>query len=303
VVKVAAPILSPEMSDLEAAEVRELWRSTEPYHAVAYFAPEVVEAEAGLGLKGFWMGYFSGRAAPMAAVRPAVVVATFFNFAPWMVERALPDAWAIASPAQVLQTRFDGVDRALRQLMGPLAGSAELRTAAELARAAADACATEGRPLASAWAGVESPGDPHLALWLALSVLREHRGDGHVAALVEEGLDGCEVHPLLVAAGGSTRAMQQRARGWDDEQWDAAASRLVERGWLDPDGGLTELGRERRDAVEATTDYLAAAPWRSLGRGRLDRFTEAMKPLQAAIADRALIPYPNPMGLTAPATT
>ncbi len=290
------------MSDLPAAEVRDLWRTTEPYHAVAYFAPEVVESEARLGLKGFWMGYFSGRAAPMGAVGPAVVVATFFNFAAWMVERALPDAWAIAAPAEVLQTRFEGVDQALRELLGPLAGSAELRAAAELARAAADACSIEGRPLAAAWAGVEPPDDPHLALWLALSVLREHRGDGHVAALVDEGLDGCEVHPLLVAAGGSTRPMQQRARGWDDEQWDAAVGRLVDRRWLDRDGGLTELGRARRAVVEAATDRLAAAPWASLGRARLDRFVEAMAPLHAAIAAHELIPYPNPMGLTATTT-
>jgi hypothetical protein len=303
VVKVAAPILWPRMNEIEPAEVRELWRTTEPYHAVAYFAPEVVEAEARLGLKGFWMGYFSGRAAPMGAVGPAVVVATFFNFAPWMVERALPDAWQLASPAAVVASRFDGVDQALRGLLGPLVGSEELRTAAALARAAADACATEGRPLAAAWAGVAPPDDPHLALWLALSVLREHRGDGHVAALVEDGLDGCEVHPLLVAEGGSTRAMQQRARGWDDEQWEAAVDRLVERGWLDQEGKLTELARGRREVIEAATDRLATAPWAALGRTRLDHFAQAMSPLHAAIAAHALIPYPNPMGLTAPTTS
>jgi hypothetical protein len=285
------------MSALAMGEARALWQLTEPYHAVAYFAPEVVEAEAQLGLKGFWMGYFSGRAAPMGAVGPATVVATFFNFAPWMVERALPDAWARAPAEAVLATRFDGMDRALRNLLGPLVTSGSLREAAVLARAAADACAIEGRPLAAAWSGVEGPDDPHLALWLALTVLREHRGDGHVSALVRAGLDGCEVHPLLVAAGGSTRAMQQRARGWTDDDWDAAVGRLVDRGWLDRDGNLTTTGRDGRDAVEAVTDRLAAAPWESLGRSGLDRFTEAMARLSRAIGGHDLIPYPNPMGL------
>jgi len=285
------------MSELEAGEARALWRLTEPYHAVAYFAPEVVEAEAALGLEGFWMGYFSGRAAAMGAVGPAVVVATFFNFAPWMVERALPDAWELAPADAVLATRFEGVDRALRSLLGPLVASDSLGDAAALARAAAEACTTEGRPLAAAWSGLDAPDEPLLALWWASTVLREHRGDGHVAALVGAGLDGCEVHPLLVAAGGSTRAMQQRARGWTDAEWDAAVERLTERGWLDGDGGLTELGHDRRAQIEETTDRLAAAPWEALGRSRLDRFTEAMRPLHHAIASHELIPYPNPMGL------
>jgi len=285
------------MTVVAPAEVRGLWQLTEPVHAVAYFAPEVVAADRRLGLEGFWMGYFSGRAAPMGAVEAPVVTATFFNFAPWMVERALPDAWAIASPTEVLATRFEGVDGALRARLANQLGSAELREAAALAGAAREACDTVGRPLAAAWAGVDPPDEPHLALWCALSALREHRGDGHVTALVAEGLDGCEVHPLLVAAGGSTRELQQRARGWNDDEWDAAVERLAARGWLDRDGGLTALGRERRDAIEATTDRLATGPWTALGPDRLARFTAAMAPLSGAVTSSDLIPYPNPMGL------
>jgi hypothetical protein len=238
----------------------------------------------------------------MGAVDASVVTATFFNFAPWMVERAIPDAWAIAAPDDVLATRFEGVDSALRTLLGDRVESDEVREVAELARMARDACDTVGRPLAAAWIGVDAPDEPHLALWCALSVLREHRGDGHVAALVAEDLDGCEVHPLLVAAGGSTRALQQRARGWTDEEWEAAEARLVARGWLDGAGGLTALGRERRTAVEATTDRLASSPWNALGPEHVDRFEQLMGPLSGAIAASALIPYPNPMGLP-PITT
>jgi hypothetical protein len=288
------------MTTVDAARVRALWRLTEPFHAVAYFAPEVVEAERRLGLKGFWMGYFSGRAAPMGEVDAAVVTATFFNFATWMVERAIPDAWSIASADAVLATRFEGVDAALRALLGDRVGSRELREATELAQLARDGCATAGRPLAAAWAGVEAPAEPHLALWCALSALREHRGDGHVAALVEQGLDGCEVHLLLVAAGGATRELQQRARGWNDEEWDAAASRLAERGWLDDDGRLTDLGRARRGAIEDTTDRLASGPWAALGAERVDRFERSMAPLTEAVGAADLIPYPNPMGLPPP---
>ena len=90
--------------------------------------------------------------------------------------------------------------------------------------------------------------------------------------------------------------------GWDDDQWDAAVGRLQDRGWLDPGGGLTELGRDRRAAIEGATDRLAAAPWASLGRSGFDRFAQAMAPSYAAIAAGTLIPYPNPMGLTAPTT-
>jgi hypothetical protein len=75
---------------------RAMWKLFEPLHAVTYFADECLEQYRAVGLKGFWMGYFAGRAAPMGAVTPGLVDATFFSFNPDRVNRALPDAWSLA---------------------------------------------------------------------------------------------------------------------------------------------------------------------------------------------------------------
>ena len=246
---------------------RRRWTQFEPLHAVVYFAPEVPEADTALGLRGFWMSYFAGRAAPLGPVGPEVVTATFYNFAPPMVARAIPDAWSFASPTAVLETRFATVDVILRRVLGDAIEAAELVELAGLARAAADRCPIEGRPLAAAWSSVASPPLPHQQLWLALTILREHRGDGHVAALVEAGLDGLEVHVLLADRG------------------------------LVVDGSLTEAGRALSERIEATTDRLAAAPWAALGADATDRFDQLIAPLSAAVADAEVLHYPNPMGL------
>jgi hypothetical protein len=275
---------------------RQRWASFEPLHAVVYFAPEIPEADEALGLKGFWMSYFAGRAAPLGPVGPGVVTATFFNFAPPMVARALPDAWGFASPEAVLATRFDAVDRVLRRVLGDAVDSSEMVELAALAGGAADRSPIEGRPLAAAWSSVEAPPLPHQQLWLALTVLREHRGDGHVAALVEDGLDGVEVHVLLAAVGSVTRESQLRARGWTDGQWDDAAARLADRG-LVTDGQLTDAGRALNERIEATTDRLAAVPWTAIGADATDRFDQLIAPLTAMVGAAEVLNYPNPMGL------
>ncbi|MGZ4694452.1 MAG: SCO6745 family protein [Acidimicrobiales bacterium] len=275
---------------------RRRWTAFEPLHAVVYFAPEVPEADRALGLKGFWMSYFAGRAAPLGPVGPELVTATFYNFAPPMVARALPDAWGFASPEAVVATRLDAVDRVLRRVLADAVGSPDLLELAALAGEAADRCPIEGRPLAAAWSSVEPPALPHQRLWLALTVLREHRGDGHVTALVEAGLDGLEVHVLLAAVGAVTRESQLRARGWTDEQWTAAAGRLAARG-LVVDGELTDAGRTLNERIEATTDRLAAVPWTAIGADATARFDQLIDPLAARVAEAGVLSYPNPMGL------
>ncbi len=277
---------------------RRRWTRFEPVHAVVYFAPEIPEDDRAIGLKGFWMSYFAGRSAPMGPVGPEMVTATFFNFAPSMVARALPDAWAFASPEAVLATRLDSVDRVLRRVLGDGVAGPDMDELAELAGDAAACCPIEGRPLAAAWSSVARPALPHQRLWLALTVLREHRGDGHVAALVDAGLDGLEVHVLLAAVGAVTRESQLRARGWTDEQWDEAAARLSDRG-LVADGRLTEAGRALSERIEATTDRLASVPWSALGEEATRRFDELIEPVAARVADAQVLSYPNPMGLPA----
>jgi hypothetical protein len=276
---------------------RAMWRLFEPVHAVTYFAEESGEEYGAVGLKGFWMGYFAGRAAAMGPVGPAVVDATFFSFNPDRVARALPDAWGFATPAHVLEARLAGVDRALRRILGPDVSGADMRRAASLARSAVKGITVDGRPLAAAHAALDWPKDPHLALWHAATVLREHRGDGHVTALVAAGLDGRGALVTLAATGAVPPAVLQAARGWDDAAWEESRTGLVERGWLDEDGALTASGTEARQELEDLTDLLAAEPWERLGADGADALRAVLEPMARAIASTGAVPTPNPIGL------
>ena len=169
---------------------RRLWPAFETYHAHVYFVPEAAEAYRGLGLKGGWMGYFASRSAALGPASPGLVTAVFFNFHPAMVARALPDAWALASPDDVLAARLRSADVALRRLIPDHVGSPAEAEAAALAREAAEAPALAGRPLFGALRSLSWPEEPHLQLWHACTLLREHRGDGHVAALTDAGRAG-----------------------------------------------------------------------------------------------------------------
>jgi hypothetical protein len=188
----------------------------------------------------------------MGAVGPEVVAATFYNFNPEVVARVIPRAWTLATPEQVLDARLDGVDQALTRLLGDHVKSDEVAEAAELAREASKGCTGEGRPLYAAHAGLAWPGEPHLVLWHALTLVREYRGDGHIAALVLNGLSGLEALITHVATGrGFATDAAKLTRGWSEEQWTAAAARLAGRGLLDAEGALTEAGAAVRDSVEA----------------------------------------------------
>jgi len=286
---------------MDAALARRLHRSIEPYHALIYFAPEAIEGAKALGLKGYWMGYFATRAAPMGPVAPAVVTATFYNFKPAVVQRAIPDAWSFAPAETCLAFRYEAADAALRRLLGDeVVGGDEVKQAAELALEAAAACDTVGRPLAAAWQAVPVPTEPHLALWHAATVLREHRGDGHLAALVDAELDGCQVHVTFAGTGQIGREVLQGTRGWSDDEWDAAVAGLQARGWVTADGALTAEGAARRQAIEDRTDELALGPYRALGAERTARLHELTRPLAIAIAKAGGVPMPNPMGAPEP---
>lgn len=282
-----------------ARRARELWPVFESYHAMIYFAPEAAEAFRALGLKGGWMGYFASRSAPMGPAPPGLVTAVFFNFHPAMVARALPDAWALATPEDVLATRLGAADAALRRLLPDHVSSAAMAEAAGLAREAAEAPPVAGRPLYGALRALPWPEGDHLVLWHAATLLREHRGDGHVAALTAEGLDGCEAHVTLAATGLVPRETLQQNRWWSDKDWDEAEARLEQGGWPDAKGRLTEAGRAGRQRVEDTTDALAAEPWRRLGPERTGRLGELMAPMARAVVERGGMPVPNPIGVPA----
>jgi hypothetical protein len=284
----------------EQHPARLAWKTLEPYHAMIYFAPEAREAYTAAGLKGYWMGYFASRAAAMGPVPANVVAATFFNFHPRMVAKAIPDAWQFSTPEKILAARFASADAALRRLLGEQATNPEVAEAATLARQAVEGCRVAGRPLFAAHLALPWPEAPHLALWHAATLLREFRGDGHVAALLAEGLDDCEAHLTLVGTNNVPRETVQSARGWSDEEWAAAQARLFSRGWLDASGKLTERGWVGRNAIEERTNELAMPAWRALGEEKLARLLELVRPLSAKIVEQGGVPIPNPMGLTWP---
>ncbi len=274
---------------MDPSTARRSWRALEPYHAMVYFAPEAQEEYAALGFDvkaNRASGYFPARAAAMGAVGPGVVHATFFNFSRLAVEFGMAGAWDVASPADVLAARLRAADRALRRLCGDLLDGPEVREAADLALTAADGCGAHGRPLYAAHADLPVPDAAHLALWHAVTLLREFRGDGHVVALVEEGVSGLEAAVLHVAVGDSwSRRGLQGSRAYSDEQWDAAVAALAERGWLTPDAQLTDEGRAHRQRVEDTTDRLALPAWQALGDEGCARLRELVRPLSTAIVE------------------
>jgi hypothetical protein len=280
-----------------------MWTLFEPVHVVSYFAPEARASFEEAGLRGFWRGYFAGRAAPLGPVGPGPVLATFFGFARPMVTRALPDIWTRATPEAALAARLAGARAALRLLLSDV-DSAVVTEAAERLRAAAESVDVHGRTLAAANADLPWPDDPLDVLWQAATLLREHRGDGHVAALLAAGLDGCEIHVWRTALRGTGREWHQQARGWTDEEWAEAAERLTTRGWLVPSGTdepatePTDLARAAYEEIEATTDQLAMRPWVRLGDEATARCAELLSPL----ATRAwtVVPDENPIGLPRP---
>ncbi|MFI9159246.1 hypothetical protein ACIGW6_17090 [Kitasatospora aureofaciens] len=271
---------------------RALWRLFEPVYAVTFLQPESRAAFEAVGLDGGWRGYFAGRAAPLGAVDAPPVIAAFFSFAPALVEGALPQVWTHASPEQALAARTEGSAAALTRLLAPVESGRVEAAAAALEEAVARLdCA--GRVLAAANAALPAPTGPYGRLWQAASVLREHRGDGHVAALVAAGLDGCEA-PVLHCALDARREVLQPMRGWTDEEWEAAAARLVERGWLTAQGAVTELGRSRHRSIEAATDLAAGRAWEGRPDGELDHLAATLRPIAAICRDRMPV---NPLGM------
>lgn len=268
---------------------RKTWRTLEPLHGMIYFVPEAAEAYARLGITGT-AGYFASRAAPMGAVSAEVVIATFFNFNPDLVRSAVPDAWDRANPADLIEARFAAADAACRRILGPdVVASPEMARAAALARTAAEEAArhVEGRPLAAGHADVSWPAEPHLQLWHAQSILREFRGDGHIALLVTHELSGLESLVTHAAAGDVPERVLLSTRGWSDEVWQNTTEGLRRRGWIEPGNELrfTASGAQRRQQIEDSTDALSSAPYEALGEERCAELTALVRPWSKAFAE------------------
>jgi hypothetical protein len=265
-------------SGLDPAVVARAHRAVEPLHSHMYFAPEHDERFSALGLRPGRMSYFAGRAAPMGAVGAGVVTATFYNFSPSLVAHMIPRAWTLTSPEQVVATRWDVARASLTRLLGEdAAGSPEMTELADLLREACAVLSPEGRPLYAGHADLPWPDEPLLQVWHGATLLREHRGDGHIAALLHADLNGLEALITHTATGrGFTLPAAKATRGWSEEEWAAESAALVERGLLD-DTGLTPEGKDLRARIEAETDVLSADPWLLLGPERTARVTELGK--------------------------
>ncbi|MFG2878924.1 hypothetical protein ACGFYU_28640 [Streptomyces sp. NPDC048337] len=262
---------------IPALAARHAWHGAiNPLHSTVYFSPDYFKELAALGIDDPGAAHLAGRVAALGAVGPGVVAATFYNYRYERLARYLPAVWERVSPEEVIAARYRAADSTLRRLLGDeTVESPELAEAAELALRATEGCTRHARTLYAAHADLPVPEQPHLRLWHATTLLREHRGDGHLAALLIVGLDPVEA---LVSHGATGKGMTSKwvkaTRGWEQADLDAAAERLRERGVLDGAGELTEEGKALRERLENETDRLDAAPYEHLGAAGLARLAE-----------------------------
>lgn len=275
---------------------RRLFDRFEPVHAVTYFAPESREAFAHAGLRGFWMGYFGARSAPLGPVAPDVVTAVFYNFAASHVARALPAAWEFCSPADALRAREDSAVAALRR-GGVSDDDDAVRTAADLLARAAATAPLDGRPLFAANRALPWPEEPVARLWHACTLLREQRGDAHVAVLVANGIAGRDCNVLHAVADRVPRDFIVRSREYDDDEWSACVDRLAARGILDGEGALSDSGREFKQHIEDSTDALSLSAFDVLDDADVELLFRTLTPVTRAVVASGDIPAATPMGL------
>jgi hypothetical protein len=250
-------------------------------HRFVYFVPEAAEEYASIGLTGAG-AYFGSRSAPMGAVPDEVVIATFYNFSPRAVTTSMPGVWDAASPESMQAARFRAVGRAMQRVGVELSTDhiAEARSLIDPVVAGLD---FGGKPLAAANAGVALPEDPMVALWQQVTVLREWRGDVHIAVLVTNELGPAECLALQVGTGRFPLRFAVATRRWSEAEWAAAHDRLAERGWVGADGAITPAGTDERDRIEAETDRLCAPIWQPIGDSGAIRLNELILPIHTAM--------------------
>ena len=278
---------------IEPSVARRTWRTLEPIHGMVYFAEEIADRYAAAGLRGFRMGYFASRSAAFGEASAEVVIATFFNFHPDVVRRSIPAAWSLTTPARVLAARLDVVDAALRRAWGDGIGSTQVVEAADLARRAAEAaCAhPEGRALFAAHAALPWPDDPHLVLWHAQTLLREYRGDAHIAALLLEGLTGLDALVTHAASGDVPSDVLRTSRAWSPEEWASSVDALRGRGVIAAGDAIefTVEGAAMRQRIEDVTDAASTPAYDVLGEAGCARLRELGRPLSLQIIESGLL--------------
>lgn len=274
---------------------RRFYERFEPVHGITYFAPECRSALDALGYRGFWMGYMAARSAPLGQVPADVVAAVFYNFTTARVAKALPAAWEIAGPTAALAARLDSAVAVLRR-SGVIDDEAT-RTAADLAAKAARTAPLDGRALYAANRALDWPDNPIAQLWHAATLLREQRGDAHVAILVGEGITGRQSNVLHAASGRTPRETLMRTRDYDDEQWEHYSDELRVRGLLCGAGELTEEGRRLKRAIEDRTDAAALTALDGLTDAEVETLFQTLTPITRQVVAAGDLPAATPMGL------
>lgn len=282
--------------DTSNAVARAAYTTFEPFHITAYFNPLLKSAGEDVGLDGHaW--YVGSRAAPFGPTAASVVAATFYNFNPALIERVWPLAIA-ADLDKITDRRWELLDSVLGDALGPLAAEPKLLEVANRLRDVGDSAVFAGRALSAAWHSSARPEIPHLALWHSIAVIREWRGDGHIAALVDSQLDPTEAvvfheasHPDPKARRVLGKRITQLTRQWSDDEWDAAAERLVARGLLtrtEKGEALTDAGVDLDTHIEARTDAMASAIWRDVSDA--ESLVADVRPYVKAVIDAGILP-------------
>lgn len=268
---------------MDASISQRLHQVIQPVHSFIYFAPEAANAYAALGYTT-GRGYFAGRGAALGPVAAEVITATFFNFCPSIVAAATPVGWTRADTDAIQHARFRAVRAALDRLAPDALSEDQVAEATEICHRICDTIGYEGKPLAAGNRAVALPADPLVALWQLLTVIREWRGDAHIAVLCAEPLSALEA---LVLEGGRAlpTALLKATRGWSEDEWAATVARLADQGLVTPDGALTEAGNRRRDAIEERTDVANLPLWETIGEEAAMRLHDLLVPLRTAILE------------------
>ncbi|MEQ8839353.1 MAG: hypothetical protein RIB98_00065 [Acidimicrobiales bacterium] len=267
----------------DTAVASSLGAMTNLVHGFIYFAPEAAKEYDAVGLAAE-QHYFASRAAAFGPVPAEVVVATFFNFNPDIVHAAIPAAWTAAEPGAIQAARMRAAGSTLARLC-PDVDPAHVDAASVLAGAMAAGLGMEGKPLAAANRSVAEPDDPWARLWQRITVLREWRGDVHVAVLTAAPLDAVEALLLHAATGQVPKAALLATRQWSEEAWAAGLSRLRDRGLLDAEAAFTEKGRRYRGDIEHRTDVACQAMVDVVGEAEALRLVDLLKPIRRALID------------------
>ena len=264
---------------------RRLYDLTEPICLVNFFSDEPNEAMAELGFRSYWDGYFAGRAAPLGRVPAEVVDAAFYSFAEGEVARHVPKVWETTTPEAARAARERGCVAALRRILGDLVETPELARASDLLAKASTSAPVEGRVMYAGLRSLPMPVDPLTRLWHAADMLREHRGDGHVVALMSERIGRTEAHVLSALDLGIHPAESHgRIHHLPAAHLAAVMEGLRDRGVLDASGHLTDAGRATKARIEALTDALAEPPYAGLEPGELDELVRLLEPIAARLS-------------------